>query len=252
MTTEISTFRPTETLPVAAKPVTMTASLAYYVAGDRVIGGDLHPIHGGPGRADISEARQKLTEAEHLCRPSSPRDIAIWCKKLESLPWAPATRELSQAAVVAICTACAELPAAVWTVETAATALRTWVRWPAPAQVYALLSEQARPFRESLEGLRRVAAGGTTSSPRDERDARTPEAIAHVSAIVGAFAAERSFTDPNHPQAAPAVKAAPLSDGALLAAYEKEAAGDGPFAQLSAARAVALRKRIEAEADFYS
>lgn len=250
MTTALSIQR-TEGLAAFAKPVPVTASLAYHVAGDTVIDGMLVRAVGKPSQADISEAQRKLQEAEHLCRPADARTIAIWCQRMKVLPWAPADTDQSQAAITAICMACGELPAGVWTAETAAIALRTWVRWPAPAQIYELLSSAARPFWRSRDGLRRVAGAGD-DKPQPAAELPGPDAQVHVAALVKAFVAERSFNDPNHAEARPPVAAKPLSDGALLAVYEREASGDGPFAKASATKAEFLRKRLAKEADFYA
>lgn len=250
MTTALSTPR-TDGLAAFAKPVPVTASLAYHVAGDTVIDGMLVRAIGKPSPADINEAQRKLQEAEHLCRPTDARTIAIWCQRLKVLPWGPPDTDASQAVIIAICMACGELPAGVWTAETAAIALRTWVRWPAPAQIYELLSGVARPFWRSRDGLRRVAESGDDKPPIAP-ELPGPDAKAHVAALVKSFVAERSFNDPNHVEAKPPVSAKPLSAGALLAVYEREAEGDGPFAKASATKADFLRKRLAKATDFYA
>jgi hypothetical protein len=247
-TTQISTVR-TETLPALAKPVALSGSLAYHVAGDTVIDGHIVRAIGKPGAADIAEARRKLQEAEHLCRPADPRDIAVWCKRLDSLPWAPKDEDAHKAAIMGICMACARLPAAVWTAETATIALQTWKRWPAAADVYELMSTHARPFTKAAAGLRKVAGMTADMNPEVLGDP-TPDAKLHVAEVVKAFVDGRSWNDPNHPdhlRTKPPVKALHLSDGALLAEYDRIASEGGPFAQSCAVRAAHIRSRMEKE-----
>lgn len=244
MSTEVSTYRVPETLPALARPVPLSASLSHHVAGDTIIDGMLVRTVGRPSLADIQEAQRKLREAEHLCRPGNPRHIAVWCKKMEILPWAPTTEDASKASIMAICEACAALPAAVWTSDSAVVALRTWKRWPTPSDVYVLLSDLAKPYRRALSGLQRVAATGAPE-PLEVKSAPTPDAPTHVASLVQAFIAERSF---NAPGASPSddrpVTPAPLSDGALIQEYERIASEGRPFAGAAATRAKSLRKRL--------
>jgi hypothetical protein len=80
----------TETLPALASVPSLSGSLAYYVGGDTVIDGDLHPVHGSPGPGDVAEARRVLPQVQHLCRPPSIALIAAWCRKISPhLPRAP-------------------------------------------------------------------------------------------------------------------------------------------------------------------
>lgn len=207
-------------LAAFAKPVALSASLAYHVAGDTMIDGMLVIAQGKPSAADVSEATRKLIEAEHLCRPAAATVIAFWCSRLRVLPWGPTDDKATQAMVAAIGLTCGDLPAAVWTSEISAEALRTWKRYPAPSEVYDLLSTYARPFRRAVDGLKRVIAtqgAETASAP----SGATPEAIEHVASLVKAFTAERSWNQTTGPTARPAVKAAPLSDGWLIAIYEQ-------------------------------
>lgn len=244
------------TLPALARPVPLSLSLADHARGEMHFGGgaftpeqrDIHPHlvpHrsppvGSPTQADIAEAVRKLVEAEYVCQPASARVIGAWCLRIVDLPFHPTDERVSKASIAAIGLACADLPAAVWTVETAALALRTFKRWPGPAEVYALLSEQAQPFLRIRAGLRRVVEAGV-SRPAPPRSGPSEEVASQVAAVVRAFVAERTFNDPER-VTDPAVAACKrLSSGALLGVWEKAARDGLPGA---AARVAMLRSQV--------
>jgi hypothetical protein len=215
MSTELST---SVSLPAIFNPRPLTGSLAYHVAGERSADGHLSPIHGSPSQRDVAEANARLGEYEHHCRPGDPRLIAAWLGRLCSLPGAPGTQQATQAAAVALVTACGDLPAAVWTAATVALALQHEEWFPPPAKVRKLLLPIAEGLWRTLDGLRRVARPpedqGAPSRPDQGQDAQ-----AHVADIVKAFVSERTWHD-SAPGAKPKVNPAYLSDGQLLAAYE--------------------------------
>lgn len=229
-----------EQLPALSKPVAMSGSLAYHVAGDVVIGGHYAPATGRASAADVAEAQRRLQEAEHLCRPPTDRLIASWCARLRTLPKAPPTDEAIAATLIGIITACSDLPAAVFTAETVKIALQRFKWWPGPAEVYELLSEHAKPFKRSLEGLKRVIAKGAPEE-KTAREERTPEAQEHVAALVQAFVQERSSAEDQRPAPKPSYR----SKGESIAEYAELAKGDGPFAKMAATRLKALGNRVD-------
>lgn len=235
-----------EILPAIAAPPRLSGSLAYYVGGDRLIDGDVHPVHGSPGQRDIAEARRRLPEMEHICRPPTAGLIAAWCKKLSpSLPKAPVTPEEQRGVIEGLLLACGDLPFAVWTAETAAEALRTLEWWPPPAKVRAILLPFALRLTRVRDGLRRVVAQAALSPEPGSAVAEPADAAKeHVASIVSAFISERSFNDPGRVEERQQTKPLLLSQGALLAEYDRLASEGGPFATASAARAAMLRKQI--------
>jgi hypothetical protein len=212
----------TETLPAFTAPPPVSGSLRYYAGGDRVIEGDLHPVHGTPGPADIAEARRVLPQVEHLCRPPTLDLIAAWTRKLvPHLPRAPATDRELKLVVQGIAIACADMPVAVWTGETIAEALRTLTWWPAPADVRSLLVPHADRYRRLQAGLTRVVgAADRAAAPPRQPSAPSPEAVAHVAAIVAGFVSERAGADRTVQRGTTQGRARPMSDGGLLATYE--------------------------------
>jgi hypothetical protein len=239
----------TETLPALASLPPMSGSLRYYVGGDAVIDGDLHPVHGTPGPRDIDEARRALPQAEHQCRPATIGVIAAWCRKLSPhLPKAPIADDAVMLAVQGIAMACGDLPYAVWTGETAAEALRVLEWWPTPAKVLELLAPHARRYRRIRDGLARVvAAGAQPAQPPHKPEDPTPEAVAYVAAAVATVVGERTFSQ-GLPSERLKVRPGAMSDGTLLATYQRivengQRDGAGGAEKL-AANAAAIRVRL--------
>jgi hypothetical protein len=145
-----------------------------------------------------------------------------------------------------IAPACRDLPRSVWTTESLEEALRVLSWWPTPAKVREILLPFAGRLWRLRSGLRAVIdrAERTAPPPAPLTDP-TPEAEAHVAQVVAAFTAERSWNQPGT-LAAPKPPTAPrhLSDGALLAAHEAEAAAGGLNASASRTRADMLRAKI--------
>jgi hypothetical protein len=235
-----------ESLPALASLPRLSSSLAYYVAGDTLYGDHLHPVHDSPGPGDIAEARRLLPQAAHLCRPPTFGLIVAWCKKLvPHLPRAPVSEAELMRAVEGIVLACGDLPYAVWTAETAGEALRTLEWWPPPAKLLAILAPHGERYRRLRDRLARIIEqADRASEPAAQPVQPTPEAQAYVAALVKAFVAERSFSRPGEGAAVAPVKPMHLSDGALLALYERLASEGGAFARGAATMAALLRRRI--------
>jgi hypothetical protein len=247
-----------EGLPPDVKPLALSASLTRHITASEPLGSTsnlqpagehptlaeaeadprmvahLSPPSDPPTEGEREEARRKLGVAEKLCRPGEPRLIAFWCARLRGLTGAPESQTGSQGAIAAICLACADLPGVVWTNENLALALRTFTRWPAPAQVYALMAEQAKPFLRTRDGLRRVL-DTAPAQPVEQAMPPTPEALDHVRQVVSAFVVERGYrrNQPLPPAQERSVSSPqPMAPATLLAAYEKLAAQGQPGAAL--------------------
>jgi hypothetical protein len=236
----------TETLPALASVPSLSGSLAYYVGGDTVIDGDLHPVQGSPGPGDVAEARRVLPQVQHLCRPPSIALIAAWCRKISPhLPRAPLDEQAVLVAVQGFAVACCDLPYAVWTGESATEALRTYKWWPTPAEVLALLRPYGARYTRLRDRLTAIiaAADRATAPPRKPQDP-TPEAVEHVAAVVSAFVAERGFNDPAHADGRKPPRARTLAPGHLLAVYEAWAASGQPGADAAAQRAALIRSEM--------
>jgi hypothetical protein len=219
-------------LPALAHVVPMSGSLAYHVAGATVIDGLLIQPVGNPSGADIAEAQRKLGEAEFACRAPEMITVRNWCAALvPHLPKAPGKAEFADV-MLGIWLACHDLPTAVWTAETVAEALRVFEWWPPPAKVRALLLPFAEKFWRARDGLKRVAEHrAEPSTPTPPRGDPTVEEVALVTAALTAFLAKRSWNQPDGSQAdQDAIKPAYLSDGALLATWEKLLAAGQPGA----------------------
>jgi hypothetical protein len=247
-----------EGLPPSLKPVALSAGLASKVAGDVRFGSAERPTladaesdpglvaHVSPAPAEPltdgerAEAERTLLRAERDCRPASHALIAYWCGRLRALPNAPQGDHWQAVAVDAIIAGCGDLPGVVWTQEHVTEALRTFERWPSPKQVYDLLRAKARPFLRVRDGLRRAV---TAPEPVPAvREAPTPEALAVVQETVRALTGEiRQRAQASHAAEVTAKPRAVMSDGALLAQYERLAAEGDAGARI---RVAMLRKRL--------
>jgi len=210
-----------ENLAARAAPVSLSASLARQVEGDHMIGDLLVKVTALPFRMDVAEARDKIGEAEQSCRKADPRSIAAWCRRLEGLPWGPDTPEKSQVMITAIIMACGDLPAAVWTAETATSAMQKFKRWPAPAEVFELLTPYAVKFTSVRDGLRRVIAGDAPGQDATDPADRSPAAQEAVRGVVAAFVGERLFNKPGDLPARAPVRPMHLSEGQLAIARQQ-------------------------------
>lgn len=250
-----------EGLAWSIKPVALSMSLANRIAGDLSIGNgtltpeqaDLDPRqqrHLSPATADPptegerAEAQRQFVQAMKLCRPASPALVAYWCARLRALPGGPESEARAQEMIGGICLACGDLPGAVWSNENLAEALRTFTRWPAPAQVYAFAAEKARPFWRIRDGLRRILDEPVAAPVVEPRVPPSPQAIAEVEAVTRALRAEFRRFQPPQPLVAGKTATA-VSAGALLATYERLAAQGVAGAGI---RVEMLRKQLAQEA----
>lgn len=234
----------TETLPAVATPPKLSGSLAHCV-GLLTDPDNPYSHHVTVSGRDAAEARQRLGQMDHLCRPASVAMIAAWCRKLvPHLAKAPTNPQEFDRAIEGIAIACHDLPYAVWTAETVAEALKTQSWWPTPAKVRELLMPAAASLWRLRNGLKRAVDAADRAKPEAAPEVVTDEAKAHVAALVQSFAAERSFNAPSGSPAREAIQAKPLSDGQKLAEYERLASEGGPSADAAATMAAVIRRKI--------
>lgn len=141
-----------------------------------------------------------------------------------------------KAKVAAALTAFPDCPAAIlakpWL---QAEAMRKFQFWPAIADLAELLAPEITDTRRQS-----AEAAALPYVPPQMRLAPSTEAVQAVQAKVAAYLAE---TQAEATQRASAGRAAPLSDGALLVAYEAAAAQGN---QAAATRAASLRRKLGA------
>jgi phosphatidylserine/phosphatidylglycerophosphate/cardiolipin synthase-like enzyme len=125
-----------------------------------------------------------------------------------------------------------------------ADAMRRFQFWPAVYDVAEMFADDLRAERESAERRQRLAP----PEPGDDwLNVPLPEEVAAVQAKARALIAELTGTSPDH--RGPPPKALPLSEGVLLARYERQAeeSHDPDLRRLAAIRAEHIRNRIGAD-----
>lgn len=180
---------------------------------------------------------------DRLLRPAHASVITSWLGKLSSGVNQAPSEEAMPVRVAGILTACAALPAGVWTEETLQHALRTFEWWPSAAAVYGLLSPYANKLRATRDALQRIVRAREHPPPSEPRPEPTPAERVHVQQLVEAFAAERSYNQDDQAADRPRPKSLPASDRQLLAIYEQGAKGGNPAAVM---RAKQLREKLAA------
>ena len=194
---------------------------------------EFHP--GAPGALALIEA---------WCGPARLDIVAAWLGRFGiGLANTPAGK-LMAVYVEMLAETCHDLPAGVFGQETLIEARRAFKFWPSIAELYKLLKPYGDRITGTRDALRRiVAAGDRKPAPTPQKPPEVDEAaVRHVRAVVAAFERERSFhspggSDPEARRVTPQL----LSDGALLAAYEKLAAENAPGAQT---RVSMLRRKL--------
>jgi hypothetical protein len=173
-------------------------------------------------------------------RPEAAASAEDWARFLRPLLAAmnqQPSREQFNARCVAIAFALPEVPASMLVPWRQRDAMRAFKFLPSPAEIADWIGPALREERESLDRRQRLSGPNeATSSPAS----RAPEEIAAVQAKARAVVAELTHTGPKD---RPAVKPAPLSDGALLAMYRRLAAEGNAAAAI---RAGMIEQRIAA------
>jgi hypothetical protein len=201
--------------------------------------------------AQSPEARRVLPDYERAARPADRQQVRAWLLRLvPAVRNAPAQLELEAQAGL-VCLACSDLPAGVFSAEALMTALRDerCRFWPSVADIHDILEPLARPMLETLAGLRRLAATDATdpsvrAQAESERGAPTAAEREHVRRVAAQARAELTASAARAATSRSAVagKAAHLSDGALLAAYQT-------MGEAGAIRARTLRAKIARAVD---
>lgn len=151
----------------------------------------------------------------------------------------PPTEGDFRARVAAIAHALPDVPA-IWLGQAwrQREAMAAWQFWPSAADVAEWVAPYRREERATADMRHRLAA----PAPEPERG---PRSAAEILAVKQAAAAVMAAATAPQPNARPTAKALPLSEGALLAIYERDAAEGNTIA---AYRAACIRERIKQEA----
>lgn len=187
-----------------------------------------------------------LVQHVRMSERASAAHVTDWVNKLAAgVNQAPSEDDMPLR-ITAIRMACADLPVGVWNKETLAEALRTFEWWPSAAKVYGLLKPHADRLASTLAALRRIVDAQPALPAPAPREAPTPEAVEHVSAVVQAFTEERTWNRPETAEMPPArPQARVLTQAELLVTYEAAGKAGSPAASLRAAQ---IRKRLARKA----
>jgi len=184
-----------------------------------------------------------LAAIEPLCEPAREAVARLWLNTLAtSVNQPPPATEMADR-VAAIMFKCGDMPAGAWSQESLLEAMGAFDWWPSVAQLHALLKPYADRITGTRDALRRIVdAANRKPPPAPQKREVDDDAVRHVRAVVGAFEAGRTFDTPAtlDSEARP-VTPSHLSDGALLASYEKLAAENAPGAQV---RLSMLRRKL--------
>ncbi len=195
----------------------------------------------------IEEARRLLPALDQALRIATGAEWHEWLVPMAVLPNAPTRGEAFRGAVGVIAFALRDTPAIILTPDRQREALRSFRFWPTPKEIADLLAPTLREIAAKRAAVRRIAE--TENAPRhdpaseDERE-EIRAGLAALSAELSSRCAEAAERERRETPLAPR-----LSDGALLAKYERLAAEGGPGAIAAAMRAEALRARIAAASD---
>lgn len=172
-------------------------------------------------------------------RPVVPATADDWAHFLRPMLAAlnqQPTREQFQARCAAIAFAVPDVPASMLVPWRQRDAMRTFKFLPSPAEIAEWIGPAIREERERMDRHARLAAPSDLPAAPPPR---TPEEIAAVQAKARAVMA--AATREGAPHAIAAGRRAPLSDGALLAHYDRAAAEGNDVA---AFRARVIRQRM--------
>lgn len=213
----------------------------------RYAGAEPFTLNSAAPRHDPAAA-SALPQFEHACRAPDPSVVVAWLSQLAAAVGnSPSPEDFRERANVVV-GALADLPACVWTSQTLAEASRSFRFWPSVAELDGLLRPRGESIWRRRDALRRIAEarpGATPSLRPDPTDAEREQVRAAASALVAELRAGAA-TITHDPRAAP--KTRHLSDGQLLAIYERDAREHPDEGRRRAAetRATVLRERLSA------
>jgi hypothetical protein len=188
------------------------------------------------------EAKRIAAALEASLRPATLDEWRAFLLPILAAVANPPDRNAFSARVAAIAEALRDIPAGALSPDAQRDVMRFNRFFPTPADLEPLLRPRCAERMADLSTLRRVAAAPTEREPEQI----APEARAAMAARAHALAAEiRASADAQERGPTGAVRAAPISDGAMLAHLERLAAGGNAIAEH---RARMLREKIGAEA----
>ena len=167
----------------------------------------------------LDEAASVLAEVQAMLRPALPAVIRTWLAGLNFAVSNPLSPEDFQLRASAMIDGLSDLPSSLWNDQTLREAKATFRFFPSASEVRAILIPRVNRLRNRLRELEAVV----NSAAPPARPHHTPDAIKHVSEVVGAFIAERAAAREQAPDAKPTATPKHLSDGQLLAIYEEQA-----------------------------
>jgi hypothetical protein len=188
-----------------------------------------------------AEAAAAASELERQCRPVTAERLQRWIQPVGAIVSnAPAPQSDDYRAwIAAAMTAFSETSAGSFNAETQRAALLKFKWWPTAAEISSIVGPKGVALRAELAALWRIARAEPPAA--DGLPDKGEDAQAYVKALVSGFVSERSFMQPSNSPASKAVNAAPLSPGALMAAWARLAAEGVPGA---ADRVAMLQRQV--------
>lgn len=180
-----------------------------------------------------------------MSQPTDPAIVRNWLKALGSLVAGSLSEVEAKARIDAYTPLLATaFPPAAFTPTTLRRVAEGCKFFPSYGEVNALLvPEYRRAVELAAAASAPIARPALTAPEPPPHEGQDPEALEAVRRMVQAFQAERTFTKPAGSAARAPIKAAPVSDGVLLASYEREAANGNAAAQI---RVDMLRQKLGA------
>lgn len=206
----------------------MSGDLAYLVANrlDRdPISGSIRPV---PTAAARAEARGLLGLFAPLMAPVSREVLRDWLLPLTLAVRNPPSPDGLDARLLAIGTACDDLPAAAFSARTSKLAVQKFLFWPAAADIYEFLRADCAGMLDRVNAVQDIAFAPTQDAVAKSEDPPTIEedrtaSVAEVARKLGAFRSE--IAEPSEsPRYAgrPIVKQHHLSTPMLSEIYKAE------------------------------
>jgi hypothetical protein len=204
-----------------------------------------------PARPFLTDAdRQMLAAAladmDARLAPVTAPVLAAWLAPINAVVRNPQSREDFQTRVLGLADLLADLPAGAFTAEARRSMAPDF--FPSVGEIRRAVEPNARALLSRRKALDEMAAPPPAApTPSDTPEKRSQEAVEAVRAKAAALVAELTQTGTTH---RPTARAAPVSDGVLLAGYEIAAQNAAtPAAREAAAyRAATIRKRLGIEA----